>query len=168
MSTKTKSRRPARTGLSGVALLALAILPSSAAPLRQARVEIAAYGIGPNAALLRDVLTPRLAESLAASPGADFGPDSRLLVRITSVFISSNVPFGAGDRRHGLGESAFDSMEGDLLVVDRKGQVIRQERLLVHSNVLGAGAWYSPSFDRMRYIRLAETFAGWVPRKLRP
>lgn len=149
-------------------VLALLLAPAAvSAQPRLARVEIAAQGLGINAPLMRQALQPRVQAALAANPLPDFGPGSRVVIRITSIFFNSAVPSGGNSGFFdNLGDSTDDSMEGDIIVLGANGRVVAQTRLLVHSPITHAGAWYAQGYGERRIEQLAEVFAYWLPRKL--
>jgi hypothetical protein len=116
--------------------------------------------IGPTADLLQQVLTAELRKEFAGRLG---GPGSRLLVRITGV--SLNAYAGSGGGRWGLGSGTNnDYLEGEALVVGRRGEILARYPQLSAVPASSGGAWYLPDSEQRRVVALAQHFAGWLTR----
>jgi hypothetical protein len=116
--------------------------------------------IGLTADLLQQVLTAELRKEFAGRLG---GPGPRLLVRITGV--SLNAYAGSGTGRWGLGSGTNnDYLEGEALVVGRRGEILARYPQLSAVPASSGGAWYLPDSEQRRVVALAQHFAGWLTR----
>lgn len=187
--TAASSRRSLLAGLAGLAAglpLALWRHPARAAPqaaaplppqmaatLRLSRITVdvaplRALGVGVNA----DILAAAMASQLRASFADRLAPGDRrapgLMVRLTSLSLSSSFAGGAGGSRRGIGGSGdSDYLEGQGLIVDGRGSVIAAYPMLaaLASNASGA-AWYDPHLQQRRLEALAGHYAAWMRRTI--
>lgn len=119
--------------------------------------------IGLTADLLQQVLTAELRKEFAGRLGRLGGPGPRLLVRITGV--SLNAYAGSGTGRWGLGSGTNnDYLEGEALVVGRRGEILARYPQLSAVPASSGGAWYLPDSEQRRVVALAQHFAGWLTR----
>lgn len=150
-----------------LALAAASATPATALGLRPGGVEIAAHGLGINGPLLQRAIPRHFSAELAGRPTRDFGPGARVVLRVTSAFFNAPVVSGGRDR-FGFGESSQDdALEGEVLVLGPRNDVLFRERLLVHSDIRSAGTFYTPGFGERRVDNLAKAFAYWAAWKLR-
>jgi hypothetical protein len=118
--------------------------------------------VGPMADLLQQVLTAELRKEFAGRLG---GPAPRLLVRITGVSLNAYAGSGSGGGRWGLGSGTNnDYLEGEALVVGRRGEILARYPQLSAVPASSGGAWYLPDSEQRRVVALAQHFAGWLTR----
>jgi hypothetical protein len=115
-------------------------------------------GLGPYAEFVRSAV---LAETRRAFADRLGGPGPRLVVRITSVSLSSYS--GGGGGRHGGGSTDTDYLEGEALVVGGRGEILgRYPQLSALPAGYAGAAWYDPLLDRKRTVALAQHYASWL------
>jgi hypothetical protein len=116
--------------------------------------------VRPTADLLQQALTAELRKEFAGRLG---GAGPRLLVRITSISLNAYV--GSGGGRWGLGGGTNnDCLEGEALVVGRRGEILARYPQLSAVPASSGGAWYLPDSEQRRVVALAQHFAGWLTR----
>lgn len=158
-------------------LIALVLLPAafavgaSAQPapgfgrLSGVRVDVGpvfAVNGGPQAEALRGDLTEALRRSLADRIGPG-GP--ALVVRIKSLSMRPYVG-GGGGRFGGGGGMQSDYLDGEALLVGRRGEILARHPQLSALPASYGGAWYDPDSERRRITAIAEHYAGWLARQL--
>lgn len=121
-----------------------------------------AKGLGPFAEALRGDLQAAMRAAFADRTG----PGPRLVVRITGV--SLNAYAGSASRPGGGWGSGSnnDYLEGEALVLDRGGAVLRRHPQLSVTPASYGGAWYDPASERRRLSVLAEHYARWLRQAL--
>lgn len=118
-------------------------------------------GLGPYAEIVRRSLQDELASAFAdrIAPG---GP--RLVVRITAL---SQNPYVGGETRFGLGGTIpNDYLDGEALVVGRRGEILSRLPQLSVLPANSGGAWYDPASEGRRVVAIARHYAGWLRRRL--
>jgi hypothetical protein len=147
--------------------------PQVAATLRLSRLAVdvgplRALGVGVNADILAAAMAAQLRVSFAdrLAPGDMRAP--ALVVRLSSLSLSSSFAGGAGGARRGIGGSGdSDYLEGVGLIVDGRGGVIATYPMLsaLASSASGA-AWYDPHLQQRRLEALAGHYAAWMRRTI--
>ncbi len=156
--------RSALMGAAGI-LAAGAIPPANAAPLRRISVEVALQGVSAIAAHVRNSLPQHLARELAENPVEGYPPGSRLVVRVTEVFLANEPGV-----RSGSFSEAFtmpDALEGEVLLLDARGAVMARKRVSGRSPPASGGFVASPYNESRRMEALMQNFAYWTVRDLR-
>ena len=165
MRTRILNRRAALTALGAMAFAPAAALAQGPTRLRAVQVDVAPLraSVGdPTAAWVAQSLSPALARSLGPYLAPSDRNGATLVARIGNIYLGPSSggvgPFGEGQ----------DTIEGDLVVRGPRGGVVSE-------TPLRAIATYLPSavnqtlivqWNRARLDRLAQAFAGWVPRQL--
>jgi hypothetical protein len=161
------SRRSFLAGSAALAGLALAgpgfaqVAPSHFSSVEVDVSRLHALGLGPYADFLRSVLLAETRRAFADRIGRG-GP--RLVVRITSVSLSSYSGGGAGRFRGGTFHS--DYLDGEALIVDRSGTILARYPQLSAAPAHAVAAWYDPQLDQKRTVALAQHYASWLRRTL--
>ena len=121
-----------------------------------------ARGAGPQAEALRADLTAALRRSFADRLG---GPGPILVVRITGLSLRA---YAGGDTGRGGfgGGMQNDYLEGEALLVDRRGAVLGRHPQLAAMPSSYGGAWYEPGSERRRVAAIADIYAQWLRREL--
>ena len=127
-------------------------------------VEIAIATASGAAADIRRQLPARIQAELAAQPGKALPPGGRVVVRITTIFLSSD--FSGGATRRDSGSAMQDGIDGEMLVVNGSGQVIARKAIASRSPVHAGGSWRNPDHEQKRVAALVENLAYWVVRGL--
>jgi hypothetical protein len=132
---------------------------------------LAAYGAPGAAAFLRRALESDLRQTFADKLGAPrSGP--RLVVRMTSITLSSNVFNGAiatrrGSRLRGTGDlPEADYLEGEALVVGRNGAILSRTPMLARLDANSGGVWNAPDNEARRLKALSYQYAWWLRRQV--
>ena len=121
-----------------------------------------AEGGGLQAEALRADLTEALQRSFADRLNAR-GPS--LVVRITGLTLTAYV--GSQGGRHGFGGGGqSDYLDGEALLVGRRGEILARHPQLSALPASSGGAWYDPDSERRRLNALAEHYAQWLRRAL--
>lgn len=144
---------------SALAALLLAAAPTQAAPLRAVAAEMAFSGNAAIAAHLKRAIPRYLVAELAANP-IDVAPGARLVIRVTEVFLSSDM---GGDADGG--GMMMDALDGEALIVDARGTVLARKRVTGRMPP-AIGPMGHPNEPR-RIEALAESLAYWTVRELR-
>lgn len=119
-----------------------------------------ARGGGPQAEVLRADLMAALRANFADSLG---GSGPTLVVRIHSLSLTTYA--GGQGGRSGLGGgSQTDYLDGEALLVDRRGAVIGRHPQLSATPASFGGAWYDEASERRRVAAIAGHYAGWLRR----
>lgn len=121
-----------------------------------------AQGNGLQAEALRADLLAALRQSFADRLGRD-GP--LLVVRIRSISINPYAGSQGGRGGFGGGTSS-DYLDGEALVVGRRGEILRRHPQLSTTPSSSGGAWYDQASERRRVAAIAEHYAGWLRRAL--
>ncbi|MGY2047514.1 hypothetical protein [Methylobacterium sp. JK268] len=155
----------------GLGLIGLGLAgPTAAAPLDPGarfsalRVDVEplrARGLGAFAETLAGDLREALARSFADRIGAS-GPV--LVVRVTGVTLTAYA--GSQVRRGRGGGTDTDYLDGEALVLGRRGEVLLRHPQLSAIPASSGGAWYDPRAERRRVTALAEHYAWWLRRGL--
>lgn len=159
------SRRTSLAGLAAFASLpALATARAQGTAFSAISVDVGpllARGLGPYAERVRSAVAAACAAAFADRIAAG-GP--RLVVRIDAVTLSDYAGGGSG-RLFGT-STPTDYMEGEALVVDRRGGVVSRLPQLSAVPASSGGAYYLPDNEQRRLVALSEHFAGWLRRRL--
>ncbi|MCJ2024883.1 hypothetical protein [Methylobacterium sp. J-067] len=125
-----------------------------------ARPLLAKSGGLPAEAMAAD-LTAALRKNLADRIG---GRGPSLVVVLTGLSLRDYVGNGGG--RLGLGGTQNDYLEGDALLVGRRGEVLGRHHQLTATPSSYGGAWYDPANERRRVAVIADIYAQWLARDL--
>lgn len=112
--------------------------------------------------------TEALAADLTAALRRNFagrigGSGPRLVVVITGLSLRDYVGNGS---RFSLGGTQSDYLEGDALLVGRRGEVLGRYHQLSATPASYGGAWYDPASERRRVAVVADIYAQWLARDL--
>jgi hypothetical protein len=164
------SRRSFVRGIAAVAGFALAT-PAPAqlaqAPARFSSVSVDvsvlhAKGLGAYADLLGSAV---LAETRRAFADRIGGGGPRLVVRLTGVYLAAYS--GGGSGRFGGTAQNTDSLEGEALIVGRRGEILARFPQLSATSAASGGPWYDPvRSEHRRTIYLAQHYAQWLRRRI--
>jgi hypothetical protein len=131
--------------------------------LSEIRVDVRPFlsrGGGLQAEALRDDLAAALRASFADRLGGN-GP--ALVVVVRSLSLTAYV--GSEGRRFG-GGGQTDYLDGEALLVGRRGEVLARHPQLSALPASSGGAWYDPDSERRRVTAIAEHYAQWLRRAL--
>jgi hypothetical protein len=121
-------------------------------------------GAGPLGELLGAALLQETRRAFADRLG---GPGPTLVVRITSLWLNPYAGHGSGrGSRGGGGGSENDYLEGEALIVGRRGEVIARYPQLSVLPASTGGAWYDPQSERRRIVALAQHYGWWLRRTI--
>ncbi|MFE1601016.1 hypothetical protein [Methylobacterium sp. ID0610] len=156
--------------------LAAAGLAFLTAPLRAepldggTRFSAVRVDVGPLRARGLDGFAETVAGDLRAALARNFadrvgGPGPVLVVRVTGVSLNA---YAGSDGRFGRGGGATntDYLDGEALVLGRRGEVLLRHPQLSATPASSGGAWYDPESERRRVSALAEHYAWWLRRGL--
>ncbi len=152
--------------LAGLALLGGAARADDFPPtpvFSDVRVDVRpllAKGGGLPAEALATDLTAALRRNLADRIG---GSGPRLVVVVTGLSLCDYVGNGS---RFSLGGTQSDYLEGDALLVGRRGEVLGRHHQLSATPSSYGGAWYDPASERRRVAVVADIYAQWLARDL--
>ena len=122
-----------------------------------------AQGGGPQAQALRADLLAALTTEFSDRLG---GRGPTLVVRISGLTLNPYVGSEGGGRNgFGVG-SQSDYLDGEALLVGRRGEVIARHPQLSALPASSGGAWYDPDSERRRVTAIARHYAGWLRRAL--
>lgn len=134
-----------------------------ATQLSAIRVDVGpllAQGGGAPAEALRDDLLGALNREFADRIG---GAGPVLVVRIKSLSLRPYT--GSEGGRSGFGGgSQSDYLDGEALIVGRRGEVLARHPQLSALPSSSGGAWYDPDSERRRVAAIAQHYAGWLRR----
>lgn len=121
-----------------------------------------AQGNGPQAEALRADLTAALRRSFADRLGGR-GPSLVVLIRGLSL-----PPYAGGQTMgRGIGGGTqTDYLDGEALLVGRRGEVLGRHPQLTATPSSYGGAWYDPASERRRVTVIADIYAEWLRRQL--
>jgi len=121
-----------------------------------------ALGGGVPALALREDLLAALKAEFADRLG---GRGPVLLVRIMGLSIN---PYAGGDGGRGRlgGGTQSDYLDGEALLIGRRGEVLARHPQLSAVPSSSGGAWYDPASERRRVTAIAQHYAGWLRRAL--
>jgi hypothetical protein len=146
----------------GWAQFAAAAPPSHFSSIEVDVSRLYAIGLGSYAEFLRSAL---LAETRRAFADRIGGRGPRLVVRVNSVSLSSYS--GGGGGRWGRGGTFHsDYLDGEALIVDRRGTILARYPQLSAAPAHAVAAWYDPQLEQKRTIALAQHYASWLRRTL--
>lgn len=162
-------RAVARHGAGALLGLALLLGPAGAqnlaAPgaerLSGIRVDVQpllAQGGGAPALDLREDLLAALRTEFGDRLGSG-GPT--LVVRIKGLSIN---PYTGSGGRGRFGGTSSDYLDGEALLVGRRGEVLARHPQLSATPSSSGGAWYDAESERRRITALAQHYAGWLRR----
>lgn len=148
-----------------LALATLVLCPAAAAPITRISVRVELYGVGAISSHVRRALPGHLARELAKHPG-DYPPGSRLVLRVTEIFlVNVGSPHGAPGR-FGSGLAMPDAMEGEVSVLDARGRVIISRRVSARSSA-SSGGWGTVGVTEPRRVEaLTAAMAYWAVQAL--
>lgn len=161
---------PNRRGLiSGIAAVACGLGPeplAQAAPTTFGSVAVdvgplRALGLGAYADKVRAALEAALKQTFADRLGRG---GARLVVRVDAISLRAYA--GGGGSRWGGSGMQSDYLEGEALVLGRRGEVLLRHPQLSAVPSSSGGAWYLPESEARRLGALADHFAGWLRRAL--
>lgn len=152
----------------GMSSLATAVnaaphFPGSSSPSYSVDVDrLRSLGLGPAADWLRLAMTDELRNAFATGVA-----HRKLIVRLTSLTLSSYV--GRGSRSgHGSGGGGdTDYLEGEILIAGPRGEIVGRYPQLLALPSSSGGAWYQPDNERERIVNLARAYIFWLPRTIR-
>lgn len=126
--------------------------------------RLRALGLGPVA----EVIGAAVADALRAEAG-ERGYGGRLVVRLTALslnaYAGSNSGGGGGFGGGSGGSGAdYDYLEGEILVVGPRGEILSQRPQLSAVPASSGGAYYLPGAEKRRVIAVAQHFAAWARR----
>lgn len=119
-----------------------------------------AKGLGPFADLIADATLDELRRSFADRLDSR-GP--RLVVRLTGLFLTPFPDGGGGDEWWRGGGGSTDSLEGDALAVDRRGEILASHHLLAVRDV--RTSILTPN-EPGRAVEVSRHFVRWLRRQL--
>jgi hypothetical protein len=144
-------------------VLAEGLSSFGATRLSSIRVDVGpllAQGGGAPAEVLRDDLLGALNREFADRIG---GAGPVLVVRIKSLSLRPYT--GSEGGRSGFGGgSPSDYLDGEALIVGRRGEVLARHPQLSALPSSSGGAWYDPDSERRRVAAIAQHYAGWLRR----
>lgn len=121
-----------------------------------------AQGGGLQAEALKADLLSALTRSFADKLGGR-GPTLVVVVRSLSL-----NPYAGGQGGRGTfgGGTQSDYLDGEALVIGRRGEVIGRHPQLSALPASSGGAWYDPDSERRRVAAISEHYAQWLRRAL--
>ena len=150
-----------------VALAAGLALPASAQEPAQAFSAVSvdvrplrAKGLGAYADAVGAALQAELATAFRdrIRPGAP-----RLSVVVTGISMQA---YAGGEGRFVRGGAPNDYLEGEALVIGRRGEVLARHPQLSALPASSGGAWYLPDNEQRRLAALCGHYAGWLRRRI--
>lgn len=122
-----------------------------------------ARGLGPFAEMMRRAALDqaRLALSGRFTPGAPV-----LVIRFDALSLSGSgsAPGGGGGPRGFSGGYDSDYLEGEILLVGRRGEILARRPQLVSHPSQYVGPWYDPAFNQKRAVAISQAYVEWVKR----
>lgn len=165
-STLASTTRFVALGAAAFAVAAAGAGPARPDPagFRTVAVDVAplrAKGLGLYAEEVRAALESELQQAFADRIGRS---ERRLVVRIDGISLRSYA--GGGSPRFGGSGTQNDYLEGEALVLGRRGEVLARHPQLSAVPSSSGGAWYLPDGETRRLRALAAHFAGWLRQAL--
>ena len=101
----------------------------------------------------------------ADSPTGSAAAGPCCVVRIKGLSIN---PYAGGDGGRGRlgGGTQSDYLDGEALLIGRRGEVLARHPQLSAVPSSSGGAWYDPASERRRVTAIAQHYAGWLRRAL--
>jgi hypothetical protein len=130
---------------------------AQALPLRSVEVEVEDHPTRAIGTIIRLTLTTSLRRELALFP-IDAPPGARLMVRVMDVSLANDPGEDSSGDVHGMAE-AGDAMQGEALIVDASGAVLRRKPIEARFPPSAAGAHGVPDSRFRRAMALSETLA---------
>lgn len=152
-----------RRALGIALLLLLGLAPASSASLTRVKVQFAPSLSSPLGVQIRTIFPAQLQAALDEKPINGFPAGTNVTVRIESIQLSSDV-VGGGFFDDNL--PSFDTVEGEALVRDARGNLIKRVPLIANNRPL-----YNMMDTRnepKRVIALMDVLAYWIPRQVHP
>ncbi|WP_284177894.1 hypothetical protein [Rhabdaerophilum sp. SD176] len=138
-------------------------LPASAQGAPRITVEAGGIGLPAISAHIRRSLPRALAREMAEQ-GKPLPAGTRLVVRVTQVYLSSD-PFPG--IRGGFGSfSPGDAIDGEAILLDRQGRALSRRPVAGRSPANSSGFAPSPYNEPRRVEALIGAFAYWIIREL--
>ncbi|MFD1303339.1 hypothetical protein [Methylobacterium marchantiae] len=150
--------------ISAVSAEAEGLSSFGAARLSGIRVDVGpllAQGGGVPAEALRGDLLSALNNAFADKLG---GAGPVLVIRIKSLSLRPYTGSEGGGRSGFGGGSPSDYLDGEALLVGRRGEVLARHPQLSALPSSSGGAWYDPDSERRRVAAIAQHYAGWLRR----
>jgi hypothetical protein len=117
-------------------------------------------GLGPFADVIGAAMTDELRTVFADRMNRN-GP--RLVVVVTGLFLASLPDSGGGNYRNEGSSRTPDSIDGEALVVGRRGEILA--RFPQHNNLIATGvSWQDPLNEQKRAAAVARNYAQWLRR----
>lgn len=156
---RAPTRRTVLAGLSGLSVpAALADVVQRFSSISVDVGPLRARGLGPYAEVVRATLQAELASAFADRMTRQ-GP--RLVVRVTGLSMCAYV--GGETSRWGLSAGVSnDYLEGEALIVGRRGEVLRRHPQLSALPASSGGAWYLPDSESRRLVAISRHYAAWL------
>jgi hypothetical protein len=168
------TRRHVLASALGTSALALApgasFASAPAVPVGSIKVEfspVVASAWGPNVAIVSSELQRQLTELLG--PSFQRGAGTRLVVYVTSIWLSSDAGGGGGGggRKAADGGGAdFDYLESIVTLSDRNGRELGRWPIRSSEMAGSAGVWTLPDIQERRLKALGRNNAYWIKRYL--
>ncbi|CAN1540825.1 hypothetical protein MCEMSEM23_01755 [Rhabdaerophilaceae bacterium] len=160
------NKRPWQPAFLAAFLFLASLQIGNAQVLGQAAVSVDIQGASAIAAHVRRAMPAYLQKALLAARISGYPTDARLIVTVTEVYLSHDggSPFANG------GDDAMtmpDGITGAMRVVDSRGSVLFQRRLVVALPPGSSGNGLSPSNEPRRVDALIEAMADWAVRYAR-
>jgi hypothetical protein len=117
-------------------------------------------GLGPIADIIQAAMTDELRMVFADRMNRN-GP--HLVVVVTGLFLASLPDGGGGNYRDEGSSRTPDSIDGEALVLGRRGEILA--RFPQHNNLIAAGvSWQDPLNEQKRSAAVARNYAQWLRR----
>lgn len=137
--------------------------PGSSSPSYSVDIDrLRSSGLGPVADWLRSAMTDELSNAFATGAA-----HRKLIVRLTSLTLSSYVGRGSRGGRGSGGGGDTDYLEGEILIVGARGEIVGRYPQLLALPSSSGGAWYQPDNERERIVNLARAYVYWLARTIR-
>lgn len=130
---------------------------------------LVAQGQGPFATLVGDRLSDALASAFADRLAPRDRTAPRLVVRLKSLILSawagsSSIRIGGIDYAEGGSDS--DYLDGEALIVSRRGDIQARYPILFALPSSYSGPWYLADNEQRRAATIAQLYADWVKRQI--
>ena len=124
--------------------------------------RLRSMGLGQAAEWLRSAMADELRS--ASATGVVRG---KLIIRVTSLTLSSYGGRGSSNGHGSGGGGDTDYLEGEILIVGARGEIVGRYPQLLALPSSSSGAWYRPDNEKERIVNLARTYVFWLPRTIR-